>query len=192
MKKLLVVLAMVGILAVLLSIPAQALAAAAYIFHVTIEGEKQGKIDGSCTVKGQEKTIEGVRYQHSINIPRDAQSGLPSGKRIHQPLVITKSVDKSTPKLYQTLVTGEHLKNVTIKFYRINPMGKEEHYFTVTLEDAVIVMVRPYSNALNLNDPLATTRWPPDLEDITFVYKKIKWTWEIDGIESEDSWAVPH
>ena len=26
---------------------------------------------------------------------------------------------------------------------------------------------------------------------ISFTYKKIKWTWEPNGIESEDSWEVP-
>jgi len=26
---------------------------------------------------------------------------------------------------------------------------------------------------------------------VSFTYKKIKWTWEPDGIEAEDSWAVP-
>jgi type VI secretion system secreted protein Hcp len=29
------------------------------------------------------------------------------------------------------------------------------------------------------------------MESISFTYKKIKWTWEPDGIEAEDFWNVP-
>jgi len=29
------------------------------------------------------------------------------------------------------------------------------------------------------------------MEECMMTYKKIRWTWEIDGIESEDSWIVP-
>lgn len=31
----------------------------------------------------------------------------------------------------------------------------------------------------------------PRMEEVMFNYVKIKWTWEIDGIPSEDSWLVP-
>jgi type VI secretion system secreted protein Hcp len=29
------------------------------------------------------------------------------------------------------------------------------------------------------------------MEEVCFTYEKIKWTWEADGIESEDSWKAP-
>jgi type VI secretion system secreted protein Hcp len=29
------------------------------------------------------------------------------------------------------------------------------------------------------------------MEEVSFTYKKIKWTWEPNGIEAEDSWSVP-
>jgi type VI secretion system secreted protein Hcp len=29
------------------------------------------------------------------------------------------------------------------------------------------------------------------MEEVMYTYKKIKWTWEIDGVEAEDSWIVP-
>lgn len=32
--------------------------------------------------------------------PRDAASGLPTGKRMHQPFVITKTLDKSSPIIF--------------------------------------------------------------------------------------------
>jgi type VI protein secretion system component Hcp len=29
------------------------------------------------------------------------------------------------------------------------------------------------------------------MEDVSFTYRRIAWTWEIDGIESEDDWQRP-
>jgi len=49
-----------------------------------------GKIrcaDGSCTIS----------FEQEIVSPRDAASGLPTGKRMHKPFVITKELDRSLP-----------------------------------------------------------------------------------------------
>jgi type VI secretion system secreted protein Hcp len=155
--------------------------------HVIIEGEKQGKIDGSCDMKGREKTVVAYAMNHDIHIPRDPQSGLPSGKRVHGPLTIVKEYDKSSPKLYQALCTGEHMKKVQIKNYRIDVTGSEAHYFTTMLEDAIVVSMKPYSPLafLSENEPYR------HMEEVAFTYKKVKWTWEPDGIEAEDSWTLP-
>ncbi len=155
--------------------------------HVTIEGEKQGKIDGSCDMKGREKTVIAYAMNHDIHIPRDPQSGLPSGKRVHGPLTIVKEYDKSSPKLYQALCTGEHMKKVQIKNYRIDVTGSEAHYFTTMLEDAIVVSMKPYMPIafLSENEPYR------HMEEVAFTYKKVKWTWEPDGIEAEDSWTLP-
>jgi len=61
-----------------------------------------------------------------------------------------KFYDKSSPLLYQALCTGEHFKDVTLKWYRIASTGQEEHYFTTLLEDAILVAIRPFMpNALD-------------------------------------------
>ncbi len=41
-----------------------------------------------------------------ITSPRDAASGLPTGKRMHKPFVITKELDKSSPKLAEAVAKG--------------------------------------------------------------------------------------
>ncbi len=156
------------------------------VSHLELEGESQGKIEGTCDMEGREGTILVFGMDQLIHIPTDPQSGLPSGKRIHGPLKLVKEFDKASPKVYQALCTGEHLK-ATIKWYRIDPGGKEEHYFTHTLEDAIIVSVKPYMPIafLEENEPYR------HMEEVALTYSKIKWTWEPDGIEAEDSWAVP-
>ena len=156
--------------------------------HMELEGERQGKIEGSCDMSGREGTILIYEMNHDIHNPRDPQTGLASGKRIHWPLKIVKEFDKASPLLYQALCTGEHLKNVTIHWYRIDPIGSEELYFTHTLEDAIVVEMRPYMPMafLKENEPYR------HMEEVMFTYNRIKWTWEPDGIESEDSWKAPH
>ena len=155
--------------------------------YLSLEGEKQGPIKGSCDQKGREGMILVDAMNHEVSIPRDPHSGTATGKRVHHPLTVTKVYDKSSPKLYQALCTGEHMKNVTIKWYRINPAGAEEHYFTHKLEDAIIVSVRAWMpNVLDKEKESFT-----HMEDVSFTYGKITWTWVIDGVEAQDSWVVP-
>lgn len=155
--------------------------------HMELEGKNQGKIEGSCEMQGREGTILIYAMKHHIHIPRDTHSGLPTGKRVHNPLAVVKEYDKASPKLYQALCTGEQFSNVTIKWYRIDPTGKEEHYFTTKLEDAIIVDMKPYmpETFLAPNEPYK------HMEEVSFTYSKIIWTWEPDGIEAQDEWAVP-
>jgi type VI secretion system secreted protein Hcp len=157
-------------------------------FHMSLTGNNQGNISqGACEMQGREDTILCQALNHEVYIPRDPQSGLPTGKRAHQPFTVTKVYDKTTPKLYQALVTGERMSDVTYKFFRINPSGNEEHYFTIKLKDAIIVSIKPWiPNALDPSRESFT-----HMEDVSFTYKEIVWTWEIDGIEAQDSWLVP-
>jgi len=155
--------------------------------HMTLEGEKQGPIDGSCIQQGREKTILIQAFDHEVYIPRDPQTGYATGKRVHNPLTIVKAYDKASPKLYQALVTGEQMKNVEIKWYRIDSKGSEEHYFTTKLEGAIIVSVKPtMPNVLQpSSDPFT------HMEGVSFTYRRVTWTWVPDGIEAQDDWAVP-
>jgi type VI secretion system secreted protein Hcp len=155
--------------------------------HLTLTGERQGAIKGSCDQSGREDTILVQAFNHDVSIPRDPQTGLATGKRVHHPLTVLKAFDKSSPLLYMALTTGEHMKNVEIKWYRIDPMGKEEHYFTIKLEDAVIVSIQPWMK--NCLDP--TFGHLGHMEEVSFTYRKVMWRWEPDGVESEDDWRAP-
>lgn len=136
--------------------------------HVEIVGSSQGKIEGSCDMKNREGTIFVTHIRHKVEVPTDGRDG----KRIHSPYRITKKIDISTPKLNQALVTSEILDSVIVKWYRIDPEGHEEHYFTHKLENAI---VRSIENEM-------------EEETVAFSYERITWIWEIPGLESSDSW----
>ncbi|MGB5485766.1 MAG: type VI secretion system tube protein TssD, partial [Lysobacterales bacterium] len=69
--------------------------------YLNLTGETQGKINGSVTRAGREDSIKVIAVNHEVASPRDAASGLPTGKRQHKPFTITKEVDESSPLLYQ-------------------------------------------------------------------------------------------
>lgn len=156
--------------------------------HMTIEGKKQGAIDGPCTMKGREKTFLVNALNHEVFMPRSPQTGLSTGKRVHNPLSIVKEIDQASPKLYMALTNGEHL-TVTIKWYRTNPAGgaAEQHYFTTLLENAILVSVRPWvPNTLDPNSRNYTHH-----EEISITYERISWTFEPGGVSSTDDWQAP-
>ena len=63
----------------------------------------------------------------------------------------------------------------------------EEHYFTTQLEDAVIVNQKQYIP--NVFD--ATKSDYQHMEEVAFTYRKIIWTHEAEGKQSEDDWLAP-
>jgi type VI secretion system secreted protein Hcp len=150
-----------------------------------VEGSKQGKIEGDCKMAGREGTVEVVALDHTIHIPTNEQDGSPVGKRIHKPLKITKIVDKSSPLLSMALCTGEPC-TVTLKWYR-QAGAAEEHYFTTTLEEAVMVDQRTFIPNVFDRD----TKEYQHMEECSFTYRKIIWTHETEGKQSEDDWLAP-
>lgn len=151
--------------------------------NLTLVGKEQGPIEGSCDIEGREETILVQSFKHVVDLPSNEQ-GLPSGRRVHRPLMITKEVDKSTPKLYQALCTGEPMSEATLRWYRMDGSGEETQFFTVMLQNAMLVKIES---------------WVPDvldkqnaqygnMENLWFTYEVIRWTWEEDGIEYEEHW----
>lgn len=152
-----------------------------------IEGEKQGAIKGGVTQAGRAGWIEIHAYNHEVVSPRDAASGLPTGKRQHKPITIVKSLDKASPLLFNALVNNENLKGVEFCFWRPSKAGKEELYYKVELMNANIAGIKPF--VLNVKDP-TLTRFP-DMEEIQFTYQKIIWTYVDGGVTAEDDWETP-
>jgi type VI secretion system secreted protein Hcp len=164
--------------------------------YLTIEGVNQGNItQGSSTMdsvgnvyqEGHEDEILVEAFSHEVTTPTDPQSGQPSGQRVHKPLVITKVFDKSSPLLYAALTSGERLTKCQLKFYRTSADGQQEPYFTIELEDAIIVDIKAYMP--NCQDP--AQRHFTNLEDISFTYRMITWTHDAAGTSGSDDWRSP-
>jgi type VI secretion system secreted protein Hcp len=155
--------------------------------YLNLKGQKTGDIKGSVTQKGREGKIMVIAVSHEITSPRDPASGLPTGKRMHKPMVITKELDKSTPLLYNVLVNNENITEWQLQFWQPSSTGAEKQHFTIKLTNANIASI-----AMRLPN-----NKHPDLmkfetyEEIAFTYQKIEWTWMDGGITAMDDWESP-
>jgi type VI secretion system secreted protein Hcp len=157
--------------------------------YMTLKGRVSGDIKGSVTTPGHEGAIRVVAVQHEITSPRDAQSGLPTGKRQHKPFVVTKELDKSTPILYKVLATNESIASLVVKFMApapTGPSGATINDYTVTLTNASIADI----TFVMPSTVDATTSKSPELDRVSFTYQKIEWTWTEGGISASDDWET--
>jgi type VI secretion system secreted protein Hcp len=106
--------------------------------YVTITGEKQGVFKGDVTGAGHTNQSLVLGFDVDTQRPFDAASGQASGKRVHAPFSFVKTIDASSPQLYNAVVTGEVIKNVTVDLYRGT---STKPFFTYTLTNALITDV---------------------------------------------------
>ena len=108
--------------------------------YMNISAENQGAIEGECDLEGREGAIVVLAASHSVKLPTDSR-GLPNGRRIHLPITILKTLDRTSPMLYQALSDGELLSSVVIDWYRMDGAGMEELYYRQTLKNAQITAI---------------------------------------------------
>ena len=153
-----------------------------------LRGQHQGEIIGSVTERGKEHTIAVIAVNHAIVSPRDPASGLPTGKRMHSPLVIVTHIDRATPQLYNSAVTNENLPTVELDYWKTALDGTQSIYFKIELTNANISSIKQTN--LNSQDDPSVNQYG-EYEEIAFTYQKITWTWVDGGITAEDDWEAP-
>jgi type VI secretion system secreted protein Hcp len=154
--------------------------------YLKIIGEKQGEIRGSANAKGQEGKITVIAANHTVESPRDAGSGLPTGVRVHEPFVIVKEVDQSSPLLYKMLVENENIVEWELQFWQSGATGEGTNHYTVRLTNA---------NIASIDFKMPDTREPNQMnwaehEEVVFTYQKIEWIWHDGDITASDDWLT--
>lgn len=155
---------------------------AAESVYLVIDG-----IEGEVVQKGREGWVEVFGFNHEIVSPRDAASGLPTGKRQHQPIRFVIPHGKTLPLLMRALTQQTPVPKIAVNFFRLNQQGVETLYMKYELTNASVVSVRPWMP--NIKDP-STREFGPQVE-VAFVYHKIVWTFTDGGITHEDDWETP-
>lgn len=160
-------LAVVTVLALL---PATAKAQTLY---VVVEGTKQGFFANESIVGNHPNRLVGRDYDYLVKVPRDAATGMVSGKRQHGPVVLTREWGAASPQLFQALFSNEVLKSVTFEFYRTNNNGEEELGGLVKLTNATVVEIHQHgpSSGGTLHAAGPDTR---RLEDVSFSFTGIE------------------
>lgn len=167
-----------------------------YAAYMRIMGTRQGPITAGTTSapsigrrlykEGHEDEILVVGFDHTIFLPRDPFSGQPAGNRAHEPFAVTKVIDKSSALLMNALTTGELLK-AEIRCYRNSQLGNEEHYYTISMDDAVITSINQFMS--HFQDPQFKETTP--MEKVSFIYRKITKVHEIACTSESDDWQTP-
>src|SRR5204862_311991 len=75
--------------------------------------------------------------------------GAGTGKVEAAPIQVLKDFDQCSPQIFLDVVTGRHVKEVTILFTRTTKAGKEQPFYKITLSDATISSVEGTTTARN-------------------------------------------
>ncbi|MFO0651556.1 MAG: type VI secretion system tube protein TssD [Polyangiales bacterium] len=137
------------------------------------------------TSLGRENSIECVYYEQAVQTAREAGSGMATGRRQYEPLLIRKRIDKSTPLIAKALVENAVI-DADFKFFRPNPTGDgtTEQFYTVSLKQGRVSSQKQWSP----DTIVPATSTEPPLEEVSFVFHTISWTHTNGGITHEDTW----
>lgn len=154
----------------------------------------QGEVKFSCTQKGRENMLEIVAFNHQIKSPRDAASGLASGKRQHMPMMITAPYDAGLPILYAALCTNETLLNAEFWFFSPTVIGERGSSTGNEVKTFMIQLENGHLSDIQLRTP---NNKNPELmryetyAEVSMTYQKITWTWIKNGVSAHDDWETP-
>ena len=114
--------------------------------------------------------IEILSYNHGLaqSALVSGPGGTPAASRItHQDFRVTKSLDKSSPKLNLACCKGEYFRQITLELCRAT--GDKQRFMVYTMGDVIVTSIRPAGSAV------AAENLP--IEEVTFNYRKIEWTY---------------
>ena len=147
-----------------------------------VTGVKQGQITGDAAEKTHARQIQVTEFSYGVSTPRDAVSGLPTGKRQHRAVLVTTPTGSHTPKLFQAIVTNEALTAVEIDVYMPAKTGVEALALSIKLTNAMI-------SQFDLNDTgVAAAEALSDHYALTF--QKIELTWAAGAVTASDDWEL--
>lgn len=145
-------------------------------------------IDGQSTqiTLGRANSIECIYFEHEVDTAREGASGIATGRRTYQPLMIRKRIDKSSPLIAKALTTNQVIEGKFL-FFRPNPTGDgtTQQFYTIEIKQGRVGSIKQYVPDTTVE---ANTAEHP-LEEITFTFHTINWTWVDGGVSAEDSWS---
>lgn len=178
-------LAAVGTNAVLAATPLPALAAETVHLYLVANGQP---IKGDSTQKsmGRQDSIECLYYDQKVSTVREAAGGMATGRRQYEPILIRKRIDKSSPLLAKALTQNQNVDGV-FKFFRPSPTGDgtTQQFFTVAIKHGRVASIRQVVPDTFV--PASSTQ--PPIEEVTFAFGTIAWTYTEGGVTHEDTWG---
>lgn len=151
----------------------------AYLF---LYDENDIQVKGSCIALGREGAIEVMNTQHGVTLPTDPHTGSMTGTRMHDPVIISKEVDKSSPYLFDFICSSKRLKTAIIRFYAINNSGVELEVYNIRLDSVVV------SSVVFNHSYIPGSINPNMTEVVNLRYRGIEWNYLPGNIKADDFW----
>ena len=144
------------------------------------------KGDSTQTSLGRADSIECVSYVQNVNTAREAATGMATGRRQYDPVTILKRIDKATPLIAKALTQNQVIDGKFL-FFRPNPTGDgtTQQFYTVEISKG---RVAHQKQSVEVNREAQLTDEAP-LEEVSFTFHTIKWTYMDGGIEHQDTWS---
>ncbi len=154
---------------------------------VTEKGEATGDFNGPCEQESRSDSCTIYSVSHEVSLPTEGtMGGTSTGRRRHMPVIVTKEMDCTSPAFLQAMAHNEKIQEINLKFYRNTDSGDEEHYYTIKLMGSRVVSVK-----VNVPMTLDPENSPyKHMEEISFMYESIEWTYELTGYMTADDWRA--
>ena len=126
-------------------------------------------VPGESTDDKHKDWIEILSYSHDVSQLASGSSSSGGGRSSqrcdHKDFIITKTLDKASPKLALFCCNGQHIKELKLELCRA--AGDKQKYMEYKLSDAIVSRVRPGGSAQG-SEALP-------VEEVSFSYGKIEW-----------------
>jgi type VI secretion system secreted protein Hcp len=162
--------------------------------YMTCQGEKQGPFKSDFTVKHKVvgDAIPILTFANEVIAPRDAATGMATGKRNFKPVIFTKLLDSTSPMFWQAITKNEKLTKVEFTFFRIQKTGQMEPYYKITLENATLSSMKMLQATESEGGESAKTSANAGLyaarEEIGMVFEKVTWEHLVAKKMTTDAW----
>ncbi len=130
-----------------------------------------------------------LAFEMQSESARDAASGLPTGKRQHKPIVITKETDSTSPVVLASLKSNHVIPKLNLNFLKTNVRGNTQPYFKIELTNATLAGYGRRPNAGG--KPSHGSYRSNELEEFQLLFQKITYTNAQGGTSSTDDWDIP-
>jgi type VI secretion system secreted protein Hcp len=156
---------------------------------VAVKGMKQGDFkaySGFHDVPGKAAHHQFATddFHFATTSPRDPATGLPTGRRMHAPVVLAKGNGPSTLQFYQALVTNETLPVVIFDCYGTDAKGQLALAHSVKLTNGSVASVD--FRMPNIKDP--TQRLYADCAQVALTFQTIELTH--GAVVAEETWSA--
>lgn len=144
--------------------------------RLTIKGQKQGQIGES--EKGKPDGFDILDLSANVTSPRDAASGLPTGKRQHKPISMSIPVSAHTVSLFGAIVNNERVDGEII-FYKDDLY--QSKYMTIKFDSGSLA---------SWETKFSSVHEHMFVLNITLTFSKITITSFDPGVEASDDWET--